>query len=354
MEASVGSAQPLVRTHRLPAAFDRLSSLPALAESRNRLLRVLLDEGESSDALVRTVESDIALVVAVLRSANHVVRKRGQGRRARRGVASIPEALQVITPEGVGVLARRIAVVDFFDRMPGWGMAPDYVRLHAMATQELIPPLTEDENPARRDELFVAALLHDVGKLVLMEAYENYPEPLLNGALTPDERLVAERRQLGVDHAVVGGVLIRRWGLPDRLAQIVERHHDPRDHADAALIRLADALAHYRHGNPVDRGALRRTASEAGVDEDCLRELMYHGAVPTGKTAPRPAEPSPLSPQQREVLKGLADGKVYKQIAHDMGVSASTVRTHLHVAYSKLGVTDRAQAVLRAKEQGWI
>ena len=34
-----------------------------------------------------------------------------------------------------------------------------------------------------------------------------------------------ERRELGVDHALVGGVLARRWGLPNRLASAIERHH---------------------------------------------------------------------------------------------------------------------------------
>lgn len=342
-----------VRTHRLPAAFERLSSLPALAESRNRLLRVLLEQEESGGRLVRVIESDIALVVAVLRSANHVARKRREGRRARRGVASIPEAVALLTPEGVGVLARRIAVVDFFDRMPGWSTPPDHVRLHATATQELIAPLAEDEDPARRDELLVAALLHDVGKLVLMDAYASYPDRLLAGARTPDERVVAERRQLGVDHAVVGGVLARRWGLPDRLAESIARHHDPGGNADAALIRVADMLAHYRQGRPVDRNLLIAAASEAGVDDERLRALMYEGA-PAAAPAPRSVEPSPLSSQQRHVLRGLAEGKVYKEIAKDMGVSASTVRTHLHVAYRKLGVVDRAQAVLRASERGWI
>jgi DNA-binding NarL/FixJ family response regulator len=54
------------------------------------------------------------------------------------------------------------------------------------------------------------------------------------------------------------------------------------------------------------------------------------------------------------VLKRLAEGKVYKQIAHDLELSTSTVRTHLHNTYAKVGAVDRAQAVLIATEHGWI
>jgi DNA-binding NarL/FixJ family response regulator len=55
-----------------------------------------------------------------------------------------------------------------------------------------------------------------------------------------------------------------------------------------------------------------------------------------------------------EVLRCLAEGKVYKQIAHELALSVSTVRTHLHNVYAKLGVIDRAQAVLTATDKGWI
>ena len=53
------------------------------------------------------------------------------------------------------------------------------------------------------------------------------------------------------------------------------------------------------------------------------------------------------------MLKRLAEGKVYKQIAHELESSTSTVRTHLHNTYAKLGAVDRAQAVLIATERGW-
>jgi DNA-binding NarL/FixJ family response regulator len=61
-----------------------------------------------------------------------------------------------------------------------------------------------------------------------------------------------------------------------------------------------------------------------------------------------------MSAREVEVLRRLAKGMVYKQIATELGLSTSTVRTHLHNVYGKLGVMDRAQAVLIATERGWI
>ena len=55
---------------RLTAAFDALEGFPALAESRNRLLALVSGHRVPLADVVETVESDIALVVAVLRVAN--------------------------------------------------------------------------------------------------------------------------------------------------------------------------------------------------------------------------------------------------------------------------------------------
>jgi DNA-binding NarL/FixJ family response regulator len=50
----------------------------------------------------------------------------------------------------------------------------------------------------------------------------------------------------------------------------------------------------------------------------------------------------------------LAQGKVTKVIAAELGLSVPTVRTHLSNAYTKLAVVDRAQAVLKVSDMGWI
>jgi DNA-binding NarL/FixJ family response regulator len=197
-------------------------------------------------------------------------------------------------------------------------------------------------------------LLHDIGKLVLIHAYPGYPGQVHGEARTPEERIQRERRDLGVDHALVGGVLARRWGMPRSVASVIERHHAKDADGEAALVRLADMLAHYVLGGAVTPPEMLAVARTVGVSPAGLRTVMYELPLPAASGRPRQIDPCPMSAREIDVLRGLARGLVYKQIASELGLSTSTVRTHLHNVYGKLGAMDRAQAVLIATERGWI
>ena len=349
-----GPAQVPVQSHhneghgrRLTAAFEALEEFPALAESRNRVLRVATQERPSVGEVVAAVESDIALVIAVLRLANRLDGK------SRGKVASIVQAVEVVSPDGVQAIVGSANTFDFFDRSTIWEAAPERFRLHGVATQRAADRLAKEAGYESRDTLLVSALVHDVGKLVLMHAYPGYPAQVHAGARTPEERVHKERRELGVDHALVGGVLARRWGLPKGLASAIERHHSKDADGEAAFVRLADMLAHYTYGFPLTPSEFLATARQVGLSVDQLRTVMYDLPFPTGERH-RTVEPCPLSTRELDVLKRLAEGKVYKQIALELSLSTSTVRTHLHNIYGKLGAVDRAQAVLVANERGWL
>jgi putative nucleotidyltransferase with HDIG domain len=332
---------------RLTAAFEALEAFPALAESRNRLLRLVSQDRISPAEVVAAVESDIALVISVLRVANQIDGK-SHGR-----VESIVKAVEVLSPESVQALASRARTFDFFERSSVWDAAPERFRLHGVATQRAADRLAQEAGYEHRDRLMVTALLHDIGKLVLTHAYPGYPEQVHGDAQTPEERIHRERRELGVDHALVGGVLARRWGLPSAIASAIERHHAEDADGEAAFVRLADMLAHYAQGDQVSPNALLKTARAVGLGPAELRTVMYDLPYPQS-SRPRQIDPCPLSARELEVLKRLAEGKVYKQIAAELSLSTSTVRTHLHNIYGKLGAVDRAQAVLLATERGWL
>jgi len=345
--AAVGRSRNEGHGKRLTAAFEALEVFPALAESRNRLMTLTAEERPSIGDMVRAIESDVALVIAIMRLANGFDSpKRGQ-------VDSVVLAVEVLSSGSVHQLATNAETFEFFERGKKWDAAPERFRLHAVAVQRAADRLAAAAGYKHRDRLLITALLHDIGKLVLMHAYPGYPKQVHGPARTPEERLHYERRELGVDHALVGGVLARRWNLPKAVASAIERHHADDAQGDAAFVRLADMLAHYSQGSPVSSTELLKAARNIGFGPSELRSVLYDLPYPSNER-PRAVEPCPLSGRELEVLKRLAKGMVYKQIARELSLSTSTVRTHLHNIYGKLGAVDRAQAVLHATERGWL
>ena len=331
---------------RLTTAFEALEAYPVLVESRNRVVRLFESGPEPAIAdVVAAVEADVALAVTVIRLANQAQRSR---------VESVVDGVDVLSVSTVHAIAKRARTFDFFERTAVWQGMPERFRLHAVATQRAADRLAREIGYASRDRLMVTSLLHDIGKLVLVHAYPGYPDRVHGDAKTPEERLQRERRELGVDHALVGGVLARRWALPRSLATVIERHHSADATDEAAIVRLADMLAHYLLGGAITPSALLDAARVIELSPASLRTVMYELPLPSSGERPRQVEPCPMSGRELDVLKRLAKGMVYKQIASELGLSTSTIRTHLHNVYGKLGAMDRAQAVLIATERGWL
>jgi putative nucleotidyltransferase with HDIG domain len=330
---------------RLAAAFDAVSALPALAESRRRFLRVSEGATPSADDLAAAIESDAALAIQVMRVANN-----GGGPHGRTG--GVRQAVDVLSPDRIRQIVEGVDTYDPFERPSSLCERHERFRRHAVATRHAAERIADLARLNDRDELAVAALLHDVGKLVLAELHGSFADTGEHRA-TPDERIRRERRELGIDHALVGAVLVRRWAMAPGVAAAIERHHSPKASGHAAAIRLADYIVHYASGDPVPPDAIVAAAEQLGMDRNSIAPLLYEFPH-SGAVLKRSTEPCPLSDREVDALRGLADGKVYKQIASELSLSVSTIRTHLHNVYRKIGAVDRAQAVLIAHEHGWI
>ena len=86
-----------------------------------------------------------------------------------------------------------------------------------------------------------------------------------------------------------------------------------------------------------------------------MKELLARVRVHLGELQPPKGDvPNPMTDRELEVVRLLASGKTYKQVANALQLSQSTVRNHLHNVYQKLNVVDRAQAVIVSRENGWI
>ena len=107
-------------------------------------------------------------------------------------------------------------------------------------------------------------------------------------------------------------------------------------------------------------------AGEASLDQEVATQLLLRlmdealkkepESLPEGRFAsaehPAPALPEPLSPREVEVLRLMARGQSNQQISRNLLISASTVKKHVRHIISKLGVSDRVQAAVKATQLG--
>ena len=302
---------------RLAEAFEAVERFPVLIESRERVIAAATADTTRVGELVEAVEADVSLSISVLRFANRSGLVSG-------GVGGIPDAVEVLKPSGVLAIAGTAPSFDFFESNGGWELKPERFRVHALAAQRAADQIGRVVGWVERDELAVASLLHDIGRLVISRLHPGYKVYFDAISRTPEQRLRDEREQLGIDHALVGGVLARRWNLPQRIAVAIERHHAEDADGLAALVATADMVAHYSQGEAVcarsparQRRALRprarrpaRSALRAAADPPGL--LPDQRAVPAlGPRARR--SPPPLrghglqADRQRDASLGLDD-----------------------------------------------
>lgn len=313
---------------RFSSAFAQIARFPALRGIRTTVLSAGGRDG-SQAGLMDATESDVGLTIAVLRRAND----RSAGTRA--AIGSIPRAVQAIGISEVVDLVRDVPVFDLLSPRGSDDHRFECFRTHGLAVQGIADRIVRLTDGVDGDELAVASLLHDLGRLAVARIW---PNP-------------ATRHQLGLDHAVIGGVIARRWGFPERIAQAMEGHHTETAVGLAAHVRLADMLARHESDDAIDAAQLRSAADVCGLGSEDLYRLL---SEPAGNRSHDRQRPCPLSRRERGVLRMVSEGKGNRRIADELRLSSSTIRSHLSNVNLKLGVHDRTQAVLCATRHGWV
>ena len=325
----------------LVRALEAVDRLPILSESRRDFLELAENAAAGDAALAAAIAADPALAAAALRFANHYGRARAATPRA---------ALARLGRDRAVAIARELASYTISGRADAWIDEVSRFRTHGLAVAGVARRLARELGHRDPEAVATPALFHDIGKLVIARTGCGRSDATLDAA-TVGQRIASEAAGLGVGHAAIGSLVARRWSLPSSVASAIEHHHSPGAVGIAGLVQLADMLVHYAAGGPVGLRELHDVAQRIGFADGRLAELLDS---PVDGVAEPEASPCPLTPRQLEMVRALGAGLHYKEIAADLGLAASTVRSHMHCAYERLGVTDRSQAVLVAVSRGWI
>lgn len=253
----------------LKCRIDELEHLPTLPHVAAQVLALPSGLSDSPVELAELVSSDPSLAAQILRAAN------ASETGARTPCTGIPEAIDRLGPGFVHSTVLSIALSTVGSATVGNPVDQQAFWKHCVATGVCAELVADRMGSIYKPEAFVAGLLHDIGKIVLqMVAPEAYGRAVDAAQRHGLFILEAERRELGIDHALIGKWLSERWALPHLFTDVIWLHHHEPGTLDSTqypvelieVVNLANMLAHESLRNGA-RGA------NAVVSEDHLQRL---------------------------------------------------------------------------------
>jgi len=228
----------MIEAAALVKAAHGLDPLPATVA---RLASLVVRPDWSLNEAAHLVEFDPALTGRLLRLANSA---------AMAGLSPVNTARDAIMRVGIGPALAFAAASGLRKQLkralPEYGLTEGQLWRHSVASALAVEPIARRARTPVPPECFTAALLHDIGKIVLARFLS--PDELKWLAEARDlggSSLQAEMEVLGVNHAELGGQIAGHWKLPERLAAGITFHHTPDDGHDLVcdVVYLANIAA---------------------------------------------------------------------------------------------------------------
>jgi putative nucleotidyltransferase with HDIG domain len=199
--------------------IDRLEPLPVTAQA---LLRAVTDGDVSFAKIADLIELDQAVAANVLRLSRSA---------AYAGAQNVTTVRDALVRLGTSVLLD-LVLGDFMKRLrfsaPMYHLSEDELWLHGAGAHLAVRAIQQEKpNGKIPQTALTAALVHDIGKLVMMRHLKADVAVILQYCRDQQVTFVeAERALFGTDHAAVGAAMAKKWKFPEEITDAIERHHD--------------------------------------------------------------------------------------------------------------------------------
>lgn len=219
---------------------DAVDAMPAFPHSVQKILALTRDINCSPKELVQVIERDPLMTVKVLRVVNS----------AHYGlpnqVTSIGHSVVYLGLNTIKNLALSIAAIGMLPKFRLGGFDAQQYLLHSLATASIAKQLAFQMNDVDPTDCFIAGLLHDFGKVVFAQHMPTEFLKALEISFWNESSLhQALRDVIGVDHAVVGAMLVEKWRFSAALVETIRSQSDatPPDTGMVACVFAANQIS---------------------------------------------------------------------------------------------------------------
>ncbi len=231
----------------LAALVTHFYGLKPFPSSAQKLLMLSHNEDYDVGELAAIVEEDPTLAARVLRLVNSAAYS------LRMRCVSISHAVTLLGAKAISELGSALIVLDMFNDKSGPAAA---IRDHVLSVAVLSRHVAR-LGSLPTDDIFTCGLLHDIGKLMMLQVSETDYSLLLYQAGNHSGSIhLQEQKTYGYDHAVLAGHMLYIWQIPPPIPLVVAWHHKladiiKKDKAIALMIGIilfADQLFYLLNG----------------------------------------------------------------------------------------------------------
>lgn len=223
-----------------------VSDLPTLPVVFQELFGRMQDPDTQVSELADVISKDPSLTVKILKLVNSAF----YGRPSR--ISTISRAVIIMGFQAVRSAALAVSVFERFKGLESGARAfslEEFWR-HSIGASCVAKQMSMVLGRCEPEDAFVAALLHDVGKLVMLQ---HFPEDVDDLTRAANEQQLTwrgcEEVLFPINHATIGRALFRAWDFPEGVVEAVACHHEPENasrHAElASLVHLADYFSYH-------------------------------------------------------------------------------------------------------------
>jgi putative nucleotidyltransferase with HDIG domain len=204
-------------SQKLTAAVD---GMPAFPKSVQRILELTRDVNSTPKELVDVIDKDPVVTVKVLKVVNSAYFS------LPKQITSIGHAVVYLGFNTIKNLALSIAAIGMLPKDNASGFDVQQYLLHSLATAGVAKQLANRVHDADPADCFIAGLLHDFGKVVFAQFMpEEFREALEISRVEGSSLFAALQKTIGVDHAVVGAMLVEKWRFAPHLIETIRYQH---------------------------------------------------------------------------------------------------------------------------------
>lgn len=207
-----------------------------------RLVEVINHPRGAAGDVANVIREDTALTARLLKLVNSAFFA------FPKKIDTVSQAVNIVGTSQVRDLSLATSITELFKNVPPDVLDVDGFWKHSLACGVAARVIAGLRNEGNVERYFVAGILHDVGRLVLvLRAPEEFTAMVELSRERGAMLFETERERIGTDHARLGGALMDRWSMPEALREAIGLHHEPnkaeRYPDEAAVVHIADILA---------------------------------------------------------------------------------------------------------------